>query len=177
MKKLSFIVLSLLTVFTFTNCSDGLDNIEYNGDSGVTITTPETTAITSISLTVQSLVSGNLNNVVRRGFCYSINNPVPTVKENAVEADENFNATISGLASSTIYYVRAYTYGNSRYTYSATLTVTTAASSIDEQLKNYVAPTYADDYTAIADWNNRGQWNLARNVSKRYQAFTGAISG
>lgn len=161
MKKLSFIVLSLLTVFTFTNCSDGLDNIEYNGDSGVTITTPETTAITSISLTVQSLVSGNLNNVVRRGFCYSINNPVPTVKENAVEADENFNATISGLASSTIYYVRAYTYGNSRYTYSATLTVTTAASSIDEQLKNYVAPTYADDYTAIADWNNRGQWNLA----------------
>ena len=107
MKKLSFIVLSLLTVFTFMNCSDGLDNIEYNGDSGVIITTPETTVTTSTSLTVQSAASGNLNNVVKRGFCYSINNPVPTVKDNTVEADENFSATISGLAGSTVYYVRA----------------------------------------------------------------------
>lgn len=28
-------------------------------------------------------------------------------------------------------------------------------------LSTYQAPTYADDYSAIADWANRGSWNLA----------------
>lgn len=28
-------------------------------------------------------------------------------------------------------------------------------------LEDYVAPEYADDYTAIADWSKRSQWNLA----------------
>lgn len=161
MKKVSFFLLSLLAAFTLANCSDGLDNIEYNGDSGVIVATPEATATTSNSLTLQSAISGKLNNVVREGFCYSVNNPTPTIKDNLVEADEHFSATLSGLTGSTTYYVRAYVYGNSRYTYSETLTVTTATSSIDEQLKNYVAPTYPDDYTAIADWNSRNQWNLA----------------
>ncbi|MBM6992919.1 MAG: arabinan endo-1,5-alpha-L-arabinosidase [Prevotella sp.] len=28
-------------------------------------------------------------------------------------------------------------------------------------LSGYQAPTYADDYSSIADWSNRGSWNLA----------------
>ncbi|MGN1253896.1 MAG: arabinan endo-1,5-alpha-L-arabinosidase [Prevotella sp.] len=29
------------------------------------------------------------------------------------------------------------------------------------KLSTYVAPTYADDYSSIADWSNRSSWNLA----------------
>ena len=159
MKKLTFFLISLLTVFTA--CSDGLDNVEYNRNSDIVVATPEATVTTGTSLTVHSSVTGNLNNVAKRGFCYSVNVLTPTIKDNVVEADENFSATISGLTGNTVYYIRSYVYGNSRYTYSETFTVTTAASSLDEQLKNYVAPTYEDYYVDIASWDQRSQWNLA----------------
>jgi len=118
-------------------------------------------ATTGTSLTVNSSVTGNLNNVVMMGFCYSANAQNPTIKDNVVEADENFSATISGLTANTSYYIRAYAYGNSRYTYSDALTATTESLSLDEQLENYVAPTYADSYVDIAGWSQRSQWNLA----------------
>lgn len=31
----------------------------------------------------------------------------------------------------------------------------------NNNLENYVPPTYVDDYTGIADWSKRSQWNLA----------------
>ncbi|WP_294618410.1 arabinan endo-1,5-alpha-L-arabinosidase [uncultured Bacteroides sp.] len=161
MKKTTFLLLSLLAVFAVTACSDGLDNIEYNRNSDIAITVPEATATTSTSLTVTSSVTGNLNNVAKRGFCYSLNAPNPTIKDNVVEADENFSATISGLTGNTAYYIRAYVYGNSRYTYSETFKATTTAQSLDEQLKNYTAPAYADYYVDIAGWDKRNEWNLA----------------
>lgn len=161
MKKLTFFLISLLAVFAFVACSDGLDNIEYNRNSDIAIATPEVTATTGTSLAVTSLVTGNLNNVVKKGFCYSVNAPKPTIKDNIVDADENFSATISGLTGNTSYYIRAYVYGNSRYTYSDVLTATTESQSLDEQLKNYVAPTYEDNYVGIAAWNQRNKWNLA----------------
>ena len=37
----------------------------------------------------------------------------------------------------------------------------TPPSGSDEQLASYVAPTYNDDYTSIASWDNRSKWNLA----------------
>ncbi|BCS84556.1 arabinan endo-1,5-alpha-L-arabinosidase [Prevotella herbatica] len=37
----------------------------------------------------------------------------------------------------------------------------TTPTGVDEQLANYVAPTYNDDYTSIASWDNRSKWNLA----------------
>ena len=125
MKKLTFFLISLLTVFTA--CSDGLDNVEYNRNSDIVVATPEATVTTGTSLAVHSSVTGNLNNVAKRGFCYSVNVLTPTIKDNVVEADENFSATISGLTGNTVYYIRSYVYGNSRYTYSETFTVTTAA--------------------------------------------------
>ena len=161
MKKPIFFLISLLTVFVFAACSDGLDDIEYDGSTDVVVATPQVASTTSTSLTVNSSVTGNLNNVVKRGFCYSVNVQNPTIKDNTVEADENFNATISGLMGSTTYYIRAYTYGNSRYTYSDAFTATTESLSLDEQLKNYVAPTYADNYTSLGGWDQRNNWNLA----------------
>lgn len=161
MKKISFFLLSLLAVFAFTACTDGLENIEYNRNSDVVVATPEVTAVTGTSLTLVSSVTGNVNSVVKRGFCYSANAQTPSIKDNVVEADENFSATISGLMGNTTYYIRAYVYGNSRYTYSESFTATTEAQGLEEQLANYVAPAYVDNYVDIADWSKRAQWNLS----------------
>lgn len=158
-KQLSFIWMSLLLVLAA--CSDGLDNIEYNSDSGITVAAPEVTETTGTSLTLTASATGNVGDIVRRGFCYSANAQTPTISDNVVDADENFSASISGLMGSTTYYVRAFVYGNSRYTYSDPVEATTGAMSFDEQLANYVAPAYPDDYSSIADWTNRSQWNLS----------------
>lgn len=160
MKKLSLIWISLLAVFTFVGCSDD-NEVEYNQSSDVTVAVPEVTASTGTSLTVASSVTGNTGSIVRRGFCYSANSQAPTVNDNMVEADENFSATISGLMGNTTYYIRAFVYGNSRYTYSDALEATTENQPIDEQLANYVAPAYEDNYTSIADWTDRSRWNLS----------------
>lgn len=161
MKKLSFFWISLLLVFTFVACSDNNDSPEYNQNGEVTVATPEVTATTATSLTVISSVSGNVEVVVKKGFCYSSNAQNPTINDNVVEVGEDFSATILGLMGNTIYYVRAYVYGNSRYTYSDVLTVTTENQSLDDQLLSYVAPAYEDNYVNIADWSKRGQWNLS----------------
>ena len=158
-KQLSFIWMSLLLVLAA--CSDGLDNIEYNSDSGITVAAPEVTETTGTSLTLTASATGNVGDIVRRGFCYSANAQTPTISDNVVDADENFSASISGLMGSTTYYVRAFVYGNSRYTYSDPVEATTGAMSLDEQLANYVAPAYPDDYSSTADWTNRSQWNLS----------------
>ena len=160
MKKLSFICFSLLMAFAFPACSDD-EGPEYSQSGDVTVAVPEVTARTGTSLTVSSSVSGNAEGVIKRGFCYSANAQNPTIQDNVVDADESFTATISGLMGNTTYYIRAYVYGNSRYSYSEALETTTEAQEIDEQLKNYVAPAYPDNYTSIADWADRGKWNLS----------------
>ena len=38
-------------------------------------------------------------------------------------------------------YIRAYVYCDSRYVYSEVVTATTESLSLDDELKNYVAPT------------------------------------
>ena len=161
MKKLLShgIFLSVLFAFVFTACSDSDDE---TGESGnITLGTPEITATTSNSLSISSSISGNTNQIVKKGFCYSVNAQNPTIKDNVVDADENFSATISGLTANASYYIRAYVYGDSRYTYSNALTATTESLPVDEQLKNYVAPTYVDNYVDIAGWSKRSSWNLA----------------
>lgn len=157
MKKLSFLFISLLTAFAFAGCTDGLDNVEYNPSNGVVLSAPVSGTATSSSLTVTSTMTGNVGVVLKKGFCYSANVQNPTIKDNVVDADDNFSATITGLMGGTTYYIRAYVYGDSRYVYSETFTVTTSVPSLEE----YVAPPYADNYVDIAAWSNRGKWNLA----------------
>lgn len=161
MNKPIIILTSLFTAMAFFACTDGLDNIEYNSKGDVAIALPSASATTATSLTLTATLDGNVGNVVKRGFCYSLTNQTPTIKDNMVEADENFTATITGLKGNTEYFVRAFVYGNSRYTYSETFTATTGAQTLEEQLADYEAPTYDDNYTAIAGWENNSKWNLA----------------
>lgn len=161
MNKPIIILTSLFTAMAFFACTDGLDNIEYNSKGDVAIALPSASATTGTSLTLTATLDGNVGNVVKRGFCYSLTNQTPTIKDNMVEADENFTATITGLKGNTEYFVRAFVYGNSRYTYSETFTATTGAQTLEEQLADYEAPTYYDNYTAIAGWENNSKWNLA----------------
>ena len=158
MKKLLLFWIFLSVLFVFAACSDSNDDA---GSGNVAIGIPEITATTTGSLTVTSSVSGNTSQIVKKGFCYSVNTQNPTIKDNVVDANENFSATISGLTPNTSYYIRAYVYGDSRYTYSDALTATTENQSIDEQLENSVAPTYVDNYVDIAGWEQRDKWNLA----------------
>lgn len=161
MNKPIIILTSLFTAMAFFACTDGLDNIEYNSKGDVAIALPSASATTGTSLTLTATLDGNVGNVVKRGFCYSLTNQTPTIKDNMVEADENFTATITGLKGNTEYFVRAFVYGNSRYTYSETFTATTGAQTLEEQLASYEAPAYDDNYTAIAGWENNSKWNLA----------------
>lgn len=158
MKKLLLFWIFLSVLFAFSACSDSNDDI---GSGEVTIGTPKITATTTNSVTITSSIGGNDNQVVKKGFCYSANVQNPTIKDNTVDADDSFSATISGLMANTSYYIRAYIYSDSRYTYSDALTATTESQGIDEQLKNYVAPAYADNYADIAGWDQRTKWNLA----------------
>lgn len=145
-----------------TACSDGLTPIEYNRDSGMIAGQPVVTITTGTSLTVNSNLGGDVENVVKRGFCFSSTVSNPTIKNSmTVEADENFSATLTGLTSNTSYNIRAYIYGNSRYTYSEAIMAKTGSIGQNDDLTAYVAPTYADDYSSISSWDKRGQWNLA----------------
>ena len=108
MNKPIIILTSLFTAMAFFACTDGLDNIEYNSKGDVAIALPSASATTGTSLTLTATLDGNVGNVVKRGFCYSLTNQTPTIKDNMVEADENFTATITGLKGNTEYFVRAF---------------------------------------------------------------------
>lgn len=161
MKFLKYIFVSFLTSFSMVACSDGLDNIEYQSQSDVTVKLVEVSSAAPRTVSLKAEVSGNVANVARRGFCYSLTNAEPTVKDASVNADDNFVATADGLKAGSTYYFRAYVYGNSRYTYSDAMQVTTGQQSLTEQLDSYVAPEYADNYVGISSWGNRDKWNLS----------------
>ena len=160
MKRISFIWTFIGFLLVLAACSDKND-IEYDSSSDIIVSKPEVLSVSGTSFTVSSSVSGNSDLVVKRGFCYSVNNHTPNINDNVVDADDSFSATVSGLMGNTTYYVCAYIYADSRYTYSDVLAVTTEKQSLDAQLDNYIAPSYEDNYVSIADWSKRGQWNLS----------------
>lgn len=158
MKKLLPLWMFLPIFLVLAACSDNSEDIDRYY---ATVSTPKVTTTTPTSLTVTASVTGDLNQIVKKGFCYSAAASVPTIKDHVVDADENFSASLSTLTSGTSYYIRAYVYCDSRYVHSEVVTATTESLSLDDELKNYVAPTYSDDYTSISDWSKRSQWNLA----------------
>ena len=166
MKQYKWISLLFATALTLGACSD--DENDY-GESGVIIETPAVTETTLRSVSLSSTF--DLRDDIRyvgAGFCYSLKDN-PTIYDATVESaltDGTVSATIDGLTPYSTYYVRAYICIYQGETlYSSVIKVMPSDSAEDSELinelMNYKAPEYPDDYRPIASWDLRSQWNLA----------------
>ena len=158
MKRFYWINLLLACVFMLVACDDD-ENTGF-GPEGVRIETPQIVEMTDAGATISAAFS--IQEGVRYtgiGFCYSTDNE-PTIYDSAVKGTVS-NGTVTAILNTSelpaICYVRAFIciYNG------ATVYSEAALVGGDEQLLNYQAPTYPDDYTSIAGWESRDQWNLA----------------
>lgn len=158
MKRFYWINLLLACVFMLVACDDD-ENTGF-GPEGVRIKTPQIVEMTDAGVTISAAFS--IQEGVRYtgiGFCYSTDNE-PTIYDSAVKGTVS-NGTVTAILNTSelpaICYVRAFIciYNGATVYSEATLV------GGDEQLLNYQAPAYPDDYTSIAGWESRDQWNLA----------------
>jgi hypothetical protein len=156
MKYLSIILLSLCSLFVI-GCTSN-DNVDDSTD--VTITNFSVT-VSSTSVSASATLAGSTSGVTKKGFCYGTTANTTISNSTLSEVSGTFSATLSNLTANTKYYIKAYAVTSDKVIYSEEKTFTSPSSSQEEQLANYVAPTYKDDYTSIADWTNRSSWNLA----------------
>ncbi len=162
MKYLKSIYLLLSCTLVWGACTD--DEPDY-GTSGIAINAPTTVEVSSSVVTLSSTIQ--VRNDVRytsTGFCYATHS-APTIYNATVKAnveEGSITSSLTGLAVNTTYYVRAFAcVYEGDVVYSPEISFSTAEGSLEEQLAAYKAPSYADDYTSIASWDNRGKWNLA----------------
>lgn len=161
MKHYKWFSLLIICLFLFGACSD--DDKDF-GEQGVLIEPPTVLGITSSTAQLKATLS-SANDVVlsKRGFCYSTS-PDPTIYNSTTVAEggDTFTATIEGLIGNTTYYIRAFvSIYEDGIAYSTQIEITTGEGTLEEQLAQYKAPTYADNYSNIAAWSMRNQWNLA----------------
>ena len=158
MKRFYWINLLLACVFMLVACDDD-ENTGF-GPEGVRIETPQIVEMTDAGATISAAFS--IQEGVRYtgiGFCYSTDSE-PTIYDSAVKGTVS-NGTVTAILNTSelpaICYVRAFIciYNGATVYSEATLV------GGDEQLLNYQAPAYPDDYTSIAGWESRDQWNLA----------------
>lgn len=142
-------------------CSD-----EENGVSigNMSLEKPSVSNVTYKSVDVSAQVKDPSSYILKRGICYGTE-ASPTIENQIVEVEgsgSDINVVLSGLTESTTYYVRAFvTVLDNEPMYSEEVQVTTLAATLDDKLADYVAPDYEDDYTSIAGWDKRNEWNLA----------------
>lgn len=158
MKRFYWINLLLACVFMLVACDDD-ENTGF-GPEGVRIETPQIVEMTDAGATISAAFS--IQEGVRYtgiGFCYSTDSE-PTIYDSAVKGTVS-NGTVTAILNTSelpaICYVRAFIciYNGATVYSEATLV------GGDEQLLNYQTPAYPDDYTSIAGWESRDQWNLA----------------
>lgn len=140
------------------------DDEKGTGIGNMTLDAPKVSDVTYKSATVSATINEPSATVIKRGVCYSTE-AEPTVENSIAEkqgAASTISETLTGLAENTTYYVRAFVvaYENEPI-YSEETSFVTPAATLDEQLADYVAPAYEDDYTAFAGWEQRDRWNLA----------------
>ena len=172
MKQYKYLIFSVFTLMVCSMnvaCSGGGEDDPTEEPNNqvipITLTTPTITEVTHQSAVLTSKMSGNMQ-VLKKGFCYSSTNKGPMINDFTAEvttAGNDLQTSLTDLKASTTYYVRAYATVSETNTYYSTVTsfVTGTNTSENKDLASYVAPTYADDYTSIADWSKRSQWNLA----------------
>lgn len=145
-------------------CSGGNDGPGSDENTVVSISSPVLSDIRENGVVVKATITTNAASaIVKKGICYATQ-PNPDITDRTIEmnaAGLALDLALSGLDSGTKYYVRAFvTVVNSGSVYSQEASFTTADHTSTE-LDNYISPSYADDYTGIADWGQRSRWNLA----------------
>lgn len=158
--------LSLLAgcALLFGACSN--DDDKYFDKQGIAFGTPVVVEMGTSSVQLQAEFTPKDDVVTgKRGFCYSTKVNPTVYDATAVAAVKNevlFSCTLSGLLNNTTYYVRAFvSIYNGDISYSPQIEIQTGEGSLDDLLAQYKAPQYKDDYTGIAGWDQRANWNLA----------------
>lgn len=164
MKFSKWLFLLMGYYITLVSCSSDSNEPEVD-ETTISISTPSASGVTDDKATLVATISTKVPSaILKKGFCYN-SQTGPTISNQTVEMNSpglSLNLTLTDLDPETKYYVRAFaTVANGNPIYSSEITFTTIARSEPSELDNYVAPSYTDNYTNIADWNNRNQWNLA----------------
>lgn len=175
--KANKILLSALTVAavcSFTACHDD-DNVVFVDGNGVALDTPEATETGGTYLTISTPFHVKDDaHWTRVGYCVSTT-ATPDIHASVYDADVTegmafgglvrdgfITATIPSLRPKTEYHIRAYaTQYQGSVVYSPKVVITTDEGTLDEQLAAYQGPKFPDDYSAIAGWDQRANWNLA----------------
>ena len=162
MKHYKWISLLFAAALTMGACSDDENNY---GETGVIIEEPVATEATLKSVSVSCTF--DLRDDIRyvsAGFCYSLHEN-PTIYDATIKStltNGTVSATIDGLTPYTTYHVRAYICIYQGATlYSSDIQIMPSEGLEDNELINYQAPQYLDDYRSIASWDLRDQWNLS----------------
>ena len=171
MKQYRYLIFSVFTLMVCSMnvaCSGGGEDDPTEEPNNqvipITLTTPTITEVTHQSAVLTSKMSGNMQ-VLKKGFCYSSTNKGPMINDFTAEvttAGNDLQTSLTDLKAGTTYYVRAYATVSATNTYYSTVTsfVTGTNTSENKDLASYVAPTYADDYTSIADWRKRSMLSV-----------------
>ena len=167
-QKLSYFLLCCL--FALSACKKDKDPDENGSDEiDITVSTPAYSKVTHNSAILSSSLNGaDVGTVIKKGICYHIQQGVDILNGSIKEDDSkntHINLSLTGLSPNTVYYAKAFaTVENAAPIYSDEISFTTLEASEPPEpdlLENYKAPTYPDNYTGIAGWNQRSQWNLA----------------
>ena len=166
MKYINQCLVLLLFCMLFGACSD--DNDPLPPDNGgetnnVTLTFSGYSDLTHSKATVTALLSSGGNTIIRKGFYYATS-PNVGITGTTVEvssAGETMTAYLMNLSPKTTYYIKAFAATSKEVFYSTENSFTTLEETGNEQLAHYKAPSYPDNYTNIANWSQRNQWNLA----------------
>jgi len=160
MKKIFHILLAGVASLFITACADDVTNTSAGDGTPIELTTPTVSNITSSSAVLKATVKGG--GIFRKGICYATHQQATIDDADAKGNGNEFVISLNGLKASTTYYARAYamTENQTIYSQNEISFSTTARSGIDD-LDDWQAPTYADDYRNIAGWNFHDQWNLA----------------
>ena len=145
-------------------CSDD-DEIVYPEGHGIMIEQPQAVECGSTYLNLAAIYHLREDaKYTKAGYVIS-EKPNPTIYGSVYSATvsgDTIKAALTDLAPNREYYVRAFM---SEYkgdvAYSEQLVITTTEGSAEDELAHYKGPQYPDDYTALAGWGNRDQWNLA----------------
>lgn len=160
MKYLKTIYLLLSCALSLGACSDDDEN---SASGALSLTAPTSSDVAYNRATLSARITGSEGvNIVKRGFCYSTSSEPDIYDATAEVRGTDLRATLTGLSEKTTYHVRAFvTLYNEEPRYSEEISFTTLAQSLNDELAEYEAPTYVDDYTGFAAWSDRHQWNLA----------------